>query len=257
MNSFFFYLQFLWKSKNQYAVHSPFVYNLLVKGMYQKVDQKSLNGFLHIRKSLLNNHTSIEIKDFGAGSKVFKDNKRTISQLAKNVSISKTKAKILFKIIHYFKPKNILELGTCLGLGTYTISLASKNAKIDTVEGCENLSKLAENLLFENNCKNINVHNQVFSEYIKTLPSDNIYDTVFIDGNHSYQATLEYFNIIIPHLHNDSFIIFDDIHWSKEMNQAWKEIVQNTFVTVSIDFYCFGLIFLRKEQKKQHFVLRS
>jgi predicted O-methyltransferase YrrM len=225
--------------------------------MYQKIDLKRFNHFLKLRKSLLNNQASFEISDFGAGSKVFKDNKRTIAQLVKNVSISKTKAKILFKIIDYFQPKNILELGTCLGFGTYTISLASKNANIDTIEGCKNISKLAENLFFENNCKNISVHNQIFSDYINSLPENKFYDTVFIDGNHSYQATLDYFKAIIPNLHNNSFIIFDDIHWSKEMNQAWKEIIQNKKVTVSIDFFYFGLVFFRKEQEKQHFILRS
>ncbi|MFY7811778.1 MAG: O-methyltransferase [Flavobacterium sp.] len=225
--------------------------------MYQKIDSKSLNLFLKVRKSLLSNNSTIEISDFGAGSKIFKDNKRTIAQLVKNVSISPQKAKILFKIIHYFQPKNILELGTCLGLGTYTMHLASKNANIETVEGCENLALLSQQFFTANNCKTIKVQQQIFSNYFKNLSPLDIYDAVLIDGNHSYKATLEYFYALIPHLHNDSLLIFDDIHWSKEMNQAWNEIIKNKWVTVSIDFFYFGLIFIRKEQNKQHFILRT
>jgi predicted O-methyltransferase YrrM len=41
----------------------------------------------------------------------------------------------LFSIINYFKPKNVLELGTSLGLGTTTIALANHDALITTVEG--------------------------------------------------------------------------------------------------------------------------
>jgi predicted O-methyltransferase YrrM len=257
VNPFLYYLKFLWKSSNQYAVHSPFIYSFLINGIYQKTNKVWFNNFLKVRKSLLLNKTELVISDFGAGSKIFKDNKRTIAQLTKNVSISKQKAKILFKIFNYFQPLSILELGTCIGLGTYTISVASKNAKIETVEGCENLAAIAQVFLKENKCENTKIYNQLFSDFFKILTQNISYDAVLIDGNHSYKATLDYFKAINLHIHNDSFIVFDDIHWSKEMNQAWEEIIQNKSVTISIDFFYFGIIFFRKEQEKQHFVLRS
>jgi hypothetical protein len=52
-------------------------------------------------------------------------------------------------------------------------------------------------------------------------------------------------------------MIFDDIYWNKDMEKAWQEIKNNQKVTVSIDLFYFGLIFFRKEQEKQHFILRS
>jgi predicted O-methyltransferase YrrM len=87
-------------------------------------------------------------------------------------------------------------------------------------------------------------------EKIKTL------DMLFIDGNHSYDATMRYFEMCKPYLHNQSLIVFDDIYWSKGMTQAWKEIKADPIVTVSIDLFFIGLVFFRKEQVKENFKLR-
>jgi predicted O-methyltransferase YrrM len=82
-------------------------------------------------------------------------------------------------------------------------------------------------------------------------------DMAFVDGNHRYEPTVRYFKELLPAMHEYSILIFDDIHWSKEMEQAWEEIKQDESVTLSIDLFFIGLIFFRKEQKiKQHFVIR-
>ncbi|WP_324721913.1 O-methyltransferase [Salinimicrobium sp. HB62] len=87
------------------------------------------------------------------------------------------------------------------------------------------------------------------------LPTPN-YDLVYIDGNHQKEATLSYFEKLLPTIHNDSVIIFDDIHWSKGMEEAWEEIKAHPKVRVSIDTFHWGLVFFRREQEKEHFVIR-
>ena len=94
-----------------------------------------------------------------------------------------------------------------------------------------------------------------FSKVIPTLASTN-YDLIFFDGNHNKEATLKYFNQLLPKAHNNSIFIFDDIYWSKGMTEAWEEIKQHEKVTVSIDTFFWGIIFFRKEQAKEHFTIR-
>lgn len=110
------YLKFLWNSKNEHAVHSPFVFSLLTKCFYDKKQKPEYSILKKYRKSLFNNKSFIEVTDFGAGSKVFKSNKRQISKIAKTAGISPKRAELLFRISNYFQPKNILEIGTSLGL---------------------------------------------------------------------------------------------------------------------------------------------
>jgi len=64
-------------------------------------------------------------------------------------------------------------------------------------------------------------------------------------------------NFNLPHIHNDTILIFDDIHWSKEMETAWRNIVQHEAVACDIDLFYIGIISFRKEfQEKQRFSVR-
>ena len=112
------------------------------------------------------------------------------------------------------------------------------------------------------NTKNYNFHNTKFSnilfdDFLPEIPSEKKYDLIYIDGNHQYSATTKYYNFLKNHISDDGVIIFDDIHWSEEMERAWKEIISDTDVVVSIDTFDFGMIFFRKGQRKEHFIVRT
>ena len=141
------YLKFLWLSKNEHAVHSPFVFTLITKCFYDKKSKHEYLVLKKYRKSLLENKNTIEVTDFGAGSKVFKSNSREISKIAETAGISSKRAELLFRVTNYFQPKHILEIGTSLGLATAALSLGNKNSEITTLEGCENTIGIAKNQL--------------------------------------------------------------------------------------------------------------
>lgn len=57
-------------------------------------------------------------------------------------------------------------------------------------------------------------------------------------------------------LHNDSLIVFNKIHSSKKAFIHWNQYVLSQKATVTIDLFYCGLVFLRQEQVKQHFIIR-
>ncbi|TBX69160.1 class I SAM-dependent methyltransferase [Flavobacterium silvisoli] len=251
------YLNFLWHSKNEHGVHSPFVFSLVTKCFYDKKKYAEYALLKNYRNTLLQNKNTIEVTDFGAGSRVFKSNSRAVNQIAKNAGISKKRAELLFRITNYFKPENILEIGTSLGLASSALSLASKNATITTLEGCENTMTEAKKQFKKFGLKNINSIHTEFSNYLKNCQLSIVnYQLIYFDGNHSKQATLEYFELLLPTTTNDCVWIFDDIHWSEDMEEAWEAIKKHPSVTVTIDTFQWGLVFFRKEQPKEHFVIR-
>ncbi len=138
------YLQFLWHSKNQHGVHSPFVFDLVTKCFYDKNDYPEYKTLKEYRNSLLQNKNTIEVTDFGSGSRVFKSNTRQIAKIAKTAGITPKRAKLLFRIVNYFQPSTILEIGTSLGLATSALSLGNQKAKITTLEGCPKTSTIAK-----------------------------------------------------------------------------------------------------------------
>ena len=252
------YLKFLSNSTNEHGVHSPFVFDLVMKCIYDKTNYPEYEVLKNYRKSLLENKNTIEVTDFGAGSRVFKSNVRGISKIAQTAGITPKNAELLFRIVRYFQPKSILEIGTSLGLATSALSLGNKNAEIITLEGCPNTQKQAQVQLQEQNSnfQNIEFVNTEFSSYFKTLDLSPItHHLIYFDGNHSKKATLDYFEALLPTISNDSVWIFDDIHWSAEMEEAWEIIKNHPKVSVTIDIFQWGIVFFRTEQVKEHFII--
>jgi len=203
-----------------------------------------------------NNNTHIVVNDFGKGSKIFKGPKREVAKIAKVAGISKKRAALLIRVIAYLKPKTILELGTSLGLSTAALSIGSPNASIKTIEGCENTAKKAEELFSEFNLINIKLINNQFEDALPNLLNNTTFDFIYFDGNHQKEATLNYFKQCLVARTNNSVFIFDDINWSKGMQEAWEEIKKNPKVTITIDTYFWGIVFFRTQQAKQHFTIR-
>lgn len=249
------YLRFLQKSTNEHGVHSPFVFDLVTKCFYDNEKYPEYSTLKKYRESLLQNHNTIEITDFGAGSKVFQSNKREISKIAKTAGITEKKAKLLFRIVKYFRPDSVLEIGTSLGLATSALSAGNPSANITTLEGCPETAKTAKDQIEKFNFRNVNLVNSEFVEGLSDFQLST-FDLIYFDGNHQKQATLQYFDLLLPTATNDSVWIFDDIHWSLDMQQAWEVIKKNPKVTVTIDTFQWGLVFFRKEQQKEHFVIR-
>lgn len=251
------YITFLWKSKNEHAVHSPFVFSLITKCFYDRKSKPEYSILKNYRNLLLENKNQIEVTDFGAGSKVFKSNTREISKIAKTAGISPKRAKLLFRVVNYFQPDAILEIGTSLGLATSALALGNPKAVVTTLEGCPETANQCQLQLQKFNINTVKSIVTEFSTYFKTINNQpETINLIYFDGNHSKKATLNYFESLLPTITNDCVWIFDDIHWSKEMEEAWASIKNHPKVKVTIDTFQWGFVFFRKEQEKEHFIIR-
>ena len=253
----FRYIQYFFTAKGKMFIHSPFVFDLYTKVILSKKDFYAFDQILAIRKMLLKNETKIKVSDFGAGSHINNDNEKSIKSIAKNAAKSDRIGQLLFKLLDHIQPKNALELGTSLGISTLYQCLASKNTKWTTMEGCPETAKVAQKIFASVKAENVKV---VVGDFALTLPetvaSYTTLDYIFFDGNHRKQPTLDYFKICLEKVNEGSLFIFDDIHWSAEMEEAWEEIKNHPQVTVTIDLFWIGLVFFKKNQEKEHFVLK-
>ncbi|OBX23220.1 MULTISPECIES: O-methyltransferase [Bizionia] len=247
------YIQFLSKSSNQHGVHSPFVYNLITKCFYNKTTYPAYKDLKTYRQNLRSNKEVITITDLGSGSKKTNTKERRISEIAKTSGTPLKRAKLGYRLTQYVQPEHILELGTSLGIATQAMHLGHPQAKITTIEGCPNCSKFTQTALAD--YKNIQFLTGHFSQHLNK-GNQQPWDLVFFDGNHTKEATIAYFETLLPSAHNDTIFIFDDIYWSEGMTQAWEIIKQHPQVSVTIDTFFWGFVFFRKEQGKEHFTIR-
>ncbi|NJO89983.1 MAG: hypothetical protein HC831_14315 [Chloroflexia bacterium] len=120
----FKYLRYFIKSKHYYGhgIHSPFIYDFIRKVLFVKPDNQL---FKHIEKykNLLKNYREIvNFNDLGAGSKLISGSLIKISEIAASSSTKKKYGLLLSRMIAYYKPQTIIELGTSLGIGTLFLS---------------------------------------------------------------------------------------------------------------------------------------
>jgi predicted O-methyltransferase YrrM len=250
------YFKFLLRSTNQHGVHSPFIFDLVTKCFYDRSSYAEYTKLNNYRSQLLQDNNTIKVTDFGVGSRVFKTDTRAISAIAKMAGIPKKRQKLLFRLVHFLKPKNSLELGTSLGLGALALALGNHDGFVNTIEGCTNTARVTKTMFSKFGIENYKLHPIDFESFLTSEACKETYDFVFIDGSHGKKQTLAYFDILRKKAHNETVLIFDDIYWSTEMTEAWEEIKAHPQVQVSIDTFYLGLVFFRREQQKEHFTIR-
>lgn len=254
------YLHYYVTSSNGkgHGVHSPFVFDLIKNVLNDKTKIENADKVEKVRQQLLNNKSPIEIEDFGAGSTKIKSKKRVVKAIAASSLKMKKYSSLLARIAKYYKSQTIVELGTSLGITTSYLATANPTATIYTLEGSKNIAFIAQNNFDRLGLKNINLIEGNFNETLtELLTKIKKIDFAFVDGNHRKEPTLQYFDWMVEKINKQSIFIFDDIHWSKEMEAAWKEIQEHPFVTLTIDLFFVGLIFFNNDFKvKQHFTIR-
>jgi predicted O-methyltransferase YrrM len=254
------YLQYLLKASNGkgHGIHSPFVFEFVTKVMNDKNQYECYSPIEQLRSQLKRNTTVLSIEDFGAGSRTNAQKQRSISFIASTSLKPKKFGQLLFRASRFYKPQTILELGTSLGITSSYLASGNTDANLITMEGAKSVARVAETNFEKLNLHNIKVIQGNFDETLPSFLMDtSMIDLAFIDGNHRKGPTINYFEQLLPKLNDYSILIFDDIHWSKEMEDAWRIIQSHTKVTLTIDLFFIGLVFFRKEHKeKEHFIIR-
>jgi predicted O-methyltransferase YrrM len=252
------YIKYLFVSKTRFSVHSPFVFDLLTNVLQSKRAYYSYAKIDKSRAKLLANQSKIEITDLGAGSLVNNKKQKKISDIAKLAAKPDSLGKILFELTNYFQPKNVIELGTSLGMSSLYLYGGCKASNYYTLEGCPETAKVAAKNFLDNGIKDIKIVTGDFKETLPLVISklDKV-DFVFFDGNHQKQPTLDYFYLCLEKATDESVFVFDDIHWSEGMEEAWEEIKKHPKVKVSVDIFWLGLVFFKTDQVEEHFILNT
>lgn len=253
------YFKYLKRAKhiNGHGIHSPFVYEFVKEVLLKKDPDSNYTPILNYKKQLTENNQLIDIEDYGAGSYHATTGLRKISDVARYATTRKKYGKLLARMVNFYSPVSMVELGTSLGIGTSFLStFISNRTQFFSIEGDTEIYKIAHKHIESYGNKNIQL---IHGRFEKKLPEviDNLesVDFVFFDGNHKLNATLEYFETCLRKINNNSIFIFDDIHWSDEMECAWDNILKHPKSKVCIDLFQFGIVFFRKELSKQHYTI--
>lgn len=241
-----------------HGIHSPFAFDFITNVLNDKRKFYAYTAIENCRNHLLADNSLLEMTDFGAGSVTGNKKQRSVSAIANNAAKPKKFGQLLFRVANYYKPVSMIELGTSLGLSAAYLAMGNPAAKLITFEGASAVAAVAIENFSLLDIRNIETTEGNFDETLPVvLKNIAAVDLVFIDGNHRAAPTLRYFEQFLQKISRPGILIFDDIHWSKEMESAWKEIKNHPEVMLTIDLFFIGLVFFSRDFKvKQHFVIR-
>lgn len=241
-----------------HGIHSPFVYQLVREVL---MDTRSYEAYVRpeqYRMAQERNTRLLEVKDLGAGSVSRATRERTVRSIAKTSVKHKRYAALLFRLGRFLGAARVLEMGTSLGVTTMYLAGIPGLNQLVTMEGADEVADIARQAFRQYGYGHIELEEGDFDQRLsEVLDRMGTVDLVYVDGNHRKEPTLRYFTALLPRLGNDGCIVFDDIHWSREMEEAWRAICADPRVSLSIDLYAIGLVFVRREHlEKQHFTIR-
>ena len=241
-----------------HGMHSPFVFEFITRVLNDRQVYDCYGPLEALRGQLRADERILQVEDFGAGSRTGATRQRRVKEIAGSALKPRKYAQLLHRIARYYECRTVVELGTSLGLTSAYLASAPYTQQLLTLEGSAAVAEVAAANFRQLQLQNIQ---QVVGNFDDTLGNvltqAGSVDLFYIDGNHRYEPTMRYFRQALPHLHEYSIVVFDDIHWSAEMEQAWQEVVEDASIPLTIDLFFIGLAFFRKDFKvKQHFAIR-
>lgn len=234
------YLRHRIQGKAVRRLHSPLLFSLchaiLVKGM----DPPGSEPILDRKRQLLSDRTLLSYSDPGREGKMVE---RTVAQICRRSNLEYA-SRLKARIAMHFKVRRCIELGSSLGLGAAWIrSGMSNGGRLITLEGVPQLAAISRNtseicdLDFE-------VREGLFADSLaKALMDLGKVDMVVFDGHHRKAATLQYLQNVLPYCHSETVLVFDDIHWSPEMENCWELIQNMEQIPQTLDLFFMGLAF--------------
>ncbi|WP_026708164.1 hypothetical protein [Flavobacterium frigidarium] len=220
------YLQFLWHSKNEHAVHSPFVFSLLTKCFY---DRKPKPAYSFLNASLGENE-----------------------KLRFNSLLSQKNGQFLYRLHSYFESKQTLVSEATDTLAILALATSSATNKIKVIAATPSAT-LQEIVAAESE---LDFTATSLEEAIPASGNE-LFDFIYFDNYSDSKKLLEDYITAQPSITNDSVWVFNNLHQNKDKKETWEAIKQRAEVSVTVDTYHFQLVFFRREQPKEHFIIRQ
>ena len=244
------------KAVGPHGVHSPFVYRLITHDLRKQNLFPVQPQIETCRKGLRQSADVVEVIDLGAGSRVNRHARRTVASIAGSALQPVSHAQVMATLARHSQSRFILELGTSLGLTSAYLAMSSNDVRVVSIEGAPAIAQLAAESWQALGVSNVELVTASFDEALPgVLAKMPRVDFVLIDGNHRYEPTMRYILQLLSEVHEETVIVLDDIHWSEEMERAWNDCAALPEVTLSLDFFDFGVLYFKRGRRKEHFRL--
>jgi predicted O-methyltransferase YrrM len=165
------------------------------------------------------------------------------------MSVPPVWARLLMRIVRELRPESCLELGTGAGVSAaYQAAALELNGsgRLTTLERDAVWFQVArEGLLGLGLDRRARVHSASPSGAIDAAIAEvGALDFAFIDADHTREATLQHFDLLVPRMRPGAVVLLDDITWDDGMRSAWKTVAGDARVARSLGLRRLGVVII-------------
>jgi predicted O-methyltransferase YrrM len=246
------YLDYMFRARGPFRLHSPYVFQFYQKVLKGKT-MPHFPAYCRDMRMRLPEGASVFLRELSQGL----NRRRGLHSIARKESVSKRDAAILFRLAHFLRAKNVLELGTCLGYSAICLASGAPGAKVWSIDGDRGRLEIARRRALEAGFSGIAFKEGRFRDVLPTvLREQGPFELVFIDGDHKEEETLYLAEQIRPSLSSNGVMVIHDIHHSAAMRRAWHFLNQNPEYSLSISTFSMGFLFVSSDFQKQYIPIR-
>jgi hypothetical protein len=218
-----------------FGVHSPFVYNLITKVVEEKHNYYALAEIEALRQQM---RTDPEW-----------------NQTATREILSAAYGALLFRMVNFFKCRNVIAIECSTGITGLYLAMAARNR-------C--------------NCWLLSEHNKVTPQIRQFAATHNLSKLQYLDGDCCERITrlrgqLQEVDLLLirqlpetltaeellrtcrPLIKQHSILILDGISRKKEMRNTWQLLKQDAQTRLMLDLYTLGIVFFDNKLPKQYY----
>ncbi len=230
-----------------FGVHSPFAFDLITKVIEEKSYFYAYHDIRTTQEDFIKH----------PGKAVYTDRKGkqhavSYASLFKQEAISSKKGKLLFRLTNFFKPKEIVQLGTSLGFSSLYLAAYSSDIQVNAIENNESLVPYIKDVIKGND--RIVLHTGSYPTLIPEIMSKiEKVDFVFFNLEREYEVNLQLFSLCIEKAHENTVFVMNNIKKCNCTSKLWNEIIHNPKVSVTMDLYSMGIIFFNPKLHKRNY----
>jgi predicted O-methyltransferase YrrM len=218
-----------------FGVHSPFVYNLITKVIEEKGMYYSFEEIENFRRQLLRNDE--------------------LSRITARETQSAAYGALLFRIVNFFKCRNVIEIGSSTGVMGLYLGMASRTrCNCHLLDERRGFAQRIEQFAL---AYNLNKLKYIEGDYKETIPqlcaNSPAADLLFINHLPETMTGSELMRLCSPLIGKQSILILDNINRNKEMHKVWQTLKQDPQSRVIVDLYALGMVFFDNRLPKRYY----
>lgn len=218
-----------------FGVHSPFAFSFITKVIDERYGYYAYNDIELIRRQLVHRNCPMLKTD-----------------------IKRSHGELLFRIVNYFKPERLIQIGTSAGIGSLYMTAPSSRLNYLLLDSDDNNAEQTIWSLRKFNPKASSV-SVIAGDYLKTLPAAlskmSAVDFLFFNSAKDKEKNMIYLDEAIKYVQSDTVFFIEGIRSNREMRQLWKNICLREDVSVTFDLYNVGVVFFNKKLHKQNYIV--